>query len=84
MLMNSLLNGQIVSKYSVVSLYVTIPLNTEGTGKISYRALRSIIRDLGEDISDEDIQDMIDHFDTDHDGFISLKEFEDIMLGDDW
>lgn len=51
-------------------------------GKISYRQLRRIARDLGENLSEEELQGMIDEFDTDLDGAISQEEFIRIMKQD--
>uniref|UniRef100_A0A146MF94 Centrin-3 n=1 Tax=Lygus hesperus TaxID=30085 RepID=A0A146MF94_LYGHE len=42
------------------------------TGKISLRSLRRVARELGENMSDEELQAMIDEFDTDQDGEINL------------
>ncbi|KTG03242.1 hypothetical protein cypCar_00004629 [Cyprinus carpio] len=52
------------------------------TGKISLRNLRRVARELGEDMSDEDLRAMIDEFDTDGDGEINQEEFISIMTGD--
>jgi centrin-3 len=41
--------------------------------------MRSIARELGEALSEEEMQAMIDEFDTDHDGEISFAEFARIM-----
>ena len=38
------------------------------TGKISLRNLRRVARELGENVSDEELRSMIDEFDTDKDG----------------
>ncbi len=45
------------------------------TGKISLRNLRRVARELGEDMSDEDLRAMIDEFDTDGDGESELLDF---------
>uniref|UniRef100_A0A8C1CVX1 Centrin 3 n=1 Tax=Cyprinus carpio TaxID=7962 RepID=A0A8C1CVX1_CYPCA len=45
------------------------------TGKISLRNLRRVARELGEDMSDEDLRAMIDEFDTDGDGESKLLHF---------
>lgn len=38
------------------------------SGKISLRNLRRVARELGENISDEELRGMIDEFDADGDG----------------
>lgn len=38
------------------------------TGKISLRNLRRVARELGENMSEDELQAMIDEFDTDNDG----------------
>lgn len=38
------------------------------SGKISLRNLRRVARELGENISDEELRSMIEEFDTDGDG----------------
>ncbi|XP_013786931.1 centrin-3-like [Limulus polyphemus] len=53
------------------------------TGKISFRNLKRVARELGEDISEEELHAMIDEFDVDGDGEINEEEFLTIMLGDD-
>lgn len=53
------------------------------TGKISIRSLRRVAREIGENMTDEELQAMIDEFDTDQDGEINLDEFLAIMLEDD-
>jgi centrin-3 len=57
--------------------------DTNNTGRIDLRALRRVARELGENMSDDELQAMIDEFDKDQDGEINLEEFLEIMLDDD-
>ncbi|CAD2087007.1 topoisomerase, putative [Plasmodium vinckei lentum] len=47
----------------------------DDTGKISLKNLRRVSRELGENLSDDELQAMIDEFDKDMDGEISQEEF---------
>jgi len=49
------------------------------TGKISIKNLRRVARELGENMTDDELQAMIDEFDADKDGQISEAEFIAIM-----
>ena len=51
----------------------------DNTGNISLRNLRRVARELGENLSDEELQAMIDEFDKDGDGAINESEFLGIM-----
>ncbi|KFH15283.1 putative centrin [Toxoplasma gondii MAS] len=51
----------------------------DDTGKISLKNLRRVARELGENLSDDELQAMIDEFDRDCDGEISQEEFFAIM-----
>ena len=42
------------------------------SGKISLRALRKIAKDLNNNLTDEELQAMIDEFDYDQDGYSGL------------
>ena len=45
--------------------------------------MRAISRELGENLTEDEMQAMIDEFDTDHDGEISFSEFTRIMRSSD-
>ena len=47
---------------------------TDGSGKIGLRHLKQVCKDLGERLSEEDLQDMIDEADRDGDGEVSEDE----------
>merc|ERR1712000_354298 len=51
----------------------------DNSGKIGLRNLRRVARELGEKLTDDELQAMIDEFDADQDGLISREEFLDIM-----
>jgi centrin-3 len=51
----------------------------DNTGRITLRNLRRVARELGENLSDDELQAMIDEFDKDGDGEISEQEFLGIM-----
>ena len=51
----------------------------DNTGRISLRNLRRVARELGENLTDDELQAMIDEFDKDQDGEISEQEFLNIM-----
>lgn len=45
------------------------------SGKISLRNLRRVARELGENVTDEELRSMIDEFDTDGDGESESQSF---------
>lgn len=47
----------------------------DGTGKISLRNLRRVSKELGENLSDDELRAMINEFDLDEDGEINEQEF---------
>mmetsp|Transcript_29296 Transcript_29296/g.32542 ORF Transcript_29296/g.32542 Transcript_29296/m.32542 type:complete len:151 (+) Transcript_29296:91-543(+) len=51
-----------------------------GDGKISKAELKKVMEGLGENLSDQDISDMIDEADHDGDGEINYEEFVAMML----
>jgi len=60
------------------------------TGKISFRNLKRIAQELGESLTDEELQEMIEEADRDGDGLINMDEFYRVMRKrgsnplDDW
>ncbi|ODV79958.1 EF-hand [Suhomyces tanzawaensis NRRL Y-17324] len=50
----------------------------DNTGKISLRNLRRVSKELGENLTDDDLRAMIDEFDLDEDGEINEQEFINI------
>ncbi|XP_032873151.1 centrin-3 [Amblyraja radiata] len=54
----------------------------DDSGKINLRNLRRVARELGENVTDEELRAMIDEFDKDGDGEINQEEFIAIMTGD--
>nr|AGS09408.1 centrin [Euglena gracilis] len=53
------------------------------SGRISLKNLRRVARELGENLTDDELQAMIDEFDKDQDGEINEEEFIAIMTSND-
>ncbi|CAG9569009.1 putative centrin [Leishmania major strain Friedlin] len=53
--------------------------DTEGTGKISFQNLKRVAVELGENMTDAELQEMIDEADRDGDGEVSEEEFLRLM-----
>merc|ERR1711924_207373 len=51
----------------------------DSTGKISFKNLKRMGKELGENMTEEELQDMIDQADRDGDGEINPDEFYRIM-----
>ena len=49
------------------------------TGSISFKNLKRVAKELGENMSDDEIQEMVDEADRDGDGVINEDEFVRIM-----
>merc|ERR1711953_1606957 len=54
-------------------------VDDDNTNKISFRNLARVAEELGENIDDEELQDMINQADRDGDGEINIDEFYRIM-----
>lgn len=51
----------------------------DNSGKISLRNLKRVARELGETMTDDELQEMIDEADRDGDGEISEEDFIRVM-----
>lgn len=51
----------------------------DDSGYITFRNLKRICQELGESLTDDEIQEMIDEADRDNDGQINAEEFYRIM-----
>ncbi|XP_051169103.1 uncharacterized protein LOC127286645 isoform X2 [Leptopilina boulardi] len=51
----------------------------DDTGKITFKNLKRVSKELGENLTDEELQEMIDEADRDGDGEISQEEFLRVM-----
>ncbi|NXV75292.1 CETN1 protein, partial [Atlantisia rogersi] len=51
----------------------------DGTGKISFKNLKRVSKGLGEDLTDEELQEMINEADRDGDREVNEQEFLQIM-----
>lgn len=51
----------------------------DNTGAISFKNLKRVATELGENLTDEELQEMVDEADRDGDGVISEEEFYRVM-----
>merc|ERR1712107_677727 len=51
----------------------------DNTGKVTFKNLKRVAKELGERLTDEDLQEMIDEADRDGDGEVNNEEFQRIM-----
>jgi len=57
-------------------------LDKEKKGEVNVNELRWILKNLGDDLTEDDIDDMILDVDTDGSGWVDYEEFAKLMLGD--
>jgi centrin-1 len=53
--------------------------DSDGTGRITFKNLKRVAKELGENLTDEELQEMIDEADRNGDGEIDEDEFLRIM-----
>ena len=58
-------------------------LDSNQTGKITFDNLKKVATEIGEKMSDEQLQEMLDEADRDGDGAISAEEFCQILKEDE-
>jgi centrin-3 len=51
----------------------------EKKGKISLKNLKKVVKEINENLSENELKAIIEEFDTDHDGFITKEDFLKIM-----
>jgi len=86
-----MMSGKMSSRDSAEEIQKVFQLFDEDkSGFITFKSLKKICQELGENLTDTDIQEMIDEADRDNDGKISQDEFFRIMKKrsdnplDDW
>merc|ERR1711924_234527 len=74
-----MMTGKMGEKVTREDIEKAFKLFDDDTGKISLRNLRRVAQELGENIDEEELQDMINQADRDGDGEINIDEFYRIM-----
>merc|ERR1711990_115956 len=75
-----LMSGKMSSKDAKEDMVKAFKLfDADGAGKISFKNLKAVAAELGEAMSDADLQGMMDEADTDGDGAINEEEFLKVM-----
>merc|ERR1712006_74963 len=74
-----MMTGKMGEKDTREDIEKVFKLFDDDTNKISFRNLARVAEELGENIDDEELQDMINQADRDGDGEINIDEFYRIM-----
>ncbi|XP_023016533.1 troponin C, isoallergen Bla g 6.0101 isoform X2 [Leptinotarsa decemlineata] len=53
----------------------------EGNGFITIEVLREILRELDDNLTEDDLDNMVDEIDTDGSGTVDWEEFKAVMIG---
>eukprot|EP00951_Prasinocladus_malaysianus_P042143 scaffold506061_cov52-Prasinocladus_malaysianus.AAC.1 len=51
-------------------------------GKLSSEEVRNIIRSMGDELTEEEVAEIMDRGDQDGDGLLSFQEFTRLIIGD--
>ncbi|XP_037952034.1 calmodulin-A-like [Teleopsis dalmanni] len=77
------MGSKIMAKITEKEIYEAfVVFNRDETGGISHDEIKHVLINLGENITDEEINEMMLEVDTDGDGLINYKDFLDVMLID--
>ena len=75
-----LMTNKMAEKDSKEEILKVFKLFDDGeSGKISFKNLKRVAKEIGENITDEEIREMIDQADSDGDGEVNQDEFLRIM-----
>lgn len=76
----SVMTGRLGDRDSREEIYKVFRLfDEDNTGFITFRTLKKVCQELGETLTDDELQEMIDEADRDNDNQISFEEFYRIM-----
>lgn len=71
-----LINSKMSEKEQIEQIRMAFEmLDDDKTGKVTFRNLKRIAKELGETLTDQEIHEMINEADVDNDGEISFEEF---------
>jgi len=77
----SLMESKMKDVDSEEELYEAFKIfDKNGNGKVSKSDIRSVLSSLREMISPQELQDLMDKYDIDKDGYLNYEEFKDMML----
>lgn len=75
-----IMSAKLVDKDAKEEIYKAFRLfDDDSTGKISFKNLKRVAKELGESITDDELQEMIAEADLDGDGQVNEDEFFRIM-----
>eukprot|EP00929_Paragymnodinium_shiwhaense_P085807 TRINITY_DN4624_c0_g1_i3.p2 TRINITY_DN4624_c0_g1~~TRINITY_DN4624_c0_g1_i3.p2 ORF type:complete len:127 (+),score=41.70 TRINITY_DN4624_c0_g1_i3:266-646(+) len=76
----NIMRDKMPDKYTRAEIEKTFKLfDDNGNGKVSFVELRKVVHDIGLDIKDTELQEMIEEADRNGDGLLDLEEFYNVM-----